>query len=524
MPRTYENNFCFPEFGWLIRIQRYTSLMTAMRPGKVSGNRWRRTVLAVVVMTFATLGSVRLFVGGPSDDGQENTASQDTGVAGRLDNLLPDQPEIVNFAPEPITISVTIERSAPIYSYLRDAGLEQGDARRWSSTIQTAAGIVEFQSGHALTLYKDPGTGDLRGLKYSVNDRVAVSELSYGAGVIRASPELIRYIFRPVAVSFRLTGNFWREARRNDLPPAVVATLESAFKENHPLGLLPRGSDIKLIYQEKVSRDGNTRYVTGLQAAQIQFGSRTLTAVAFRDENGRPRLYDISGRALGAETLRYPLNFEYISSGFNLYRYHPILHQYRPHVGVDLVAHYGTPVKAVADGRVETAGWCGELGRCVRIQHDGGVVSIYGHLSEIQPELHDGAEVQVGQVIGRVGSSGLSTGPHLHYGLEKDGCYVNPLTATIGANHQVSPRMRALFDRFKSEYLAVFNRLPIARNRHWVSRTLPSISGSPAPGITAIVDDDTTAPVHQRTRTHRGMVIETAADGVEVDGRRSLMR
>ncbi len=496
-----------------------------MRRGKVSATRWRRTVLAVVVTVFATLGSIRLFVEGPSDDSQENTSSQNTDVAGRLDYSFPDQPEIVNTAPEPITISVTLDRAAPIYSYLQDAGLARNDAQRWSWLIEQTARVRNFQSGHALTLYKDPGTGDLRGLKYNLDERMAVSELSYGAGVIRVSPEFIRYVFRPVAVSFRLTGDFWREARRNDLPPTVVATLDYAFKDKHPLGALPRGSDIKLIYQEKVSRDGSARYVTGLQAAQIQFGSKTLTAVAFRDENGHPRLYDVNGRVLGAEALRYPLNFQYISSGFNLYRYHPILHQYRPHVGVDLVARYGTPVKAVADGRVETAGWCGELGHCVRILHDGGIVSIYGHLSQISPGLHDGSNVRVGQVIGRVGSSGLSTGPHLHYGLEKDGRYVNPLTATIGANHQVSPRMRALFDRFKSHYVAVFNRLPALGNRLMVSRTLPSISGATAPGVTAIVDRDTETPAHHRSRRHvKAAVIETAAETMAIDGRTSVMR
>jgi murein DD-endopeptidase MepM/ murein hydrolase activator NlpD len=494
-----------------------------MRPGKVSASRWRRTVLAVVVMTFATLGSIRLFVDGPSDDKQE-TASRDTNVAGSFDNFLPDQPEIVKVAPEPITIAVTLDRSAPIFTYLQKAGLEANDAKKWSAAIQTIAAVSDFERGHALYLYKDPGTGDLRGLKYDVNDRIAVSELNYGAGVIRASLELIRYVFRPVAVSFRLGNNFWHDARRNDLPPTVLATLDYAFKDNHPLALLPRGSDIKLIYQEKVSRDGGSRYITGLQAAQIQFGSRTLTAVAFRDENGQPRLYDANGRALGAEALKFPLNFEYISSGFSMYRYHPILHEYRPHAGVDLVARYGTPVKAVADGRVETAGWCGELGRCVRILHDGDLVSIYGHLSQIEQELHEGADVHLGQVIGRVGSSGLSTGPHLHYGLEKDGRYIDPLTATIGANHQVSPRMRALFDRFKAEYLAIFDRLPIVGNRRSVSRVLPSTVADTAPGLTTIADGGAKARDHNQLRRAKAIVIRTAAETMVIDGRRSVMR
>jgi murein DD-endopeptidase MepM/ murein hydrolase activator NlpD len=476
-------------------------------------------------MTFATVGSIRLFLNGSSDDGQGNTATQDTDVAGRLGNFLPNQPGIVTLAPEPITISLTLDRSAPVHSYLLDFGLEQDDAQKWSSAIRNVAGVTDFENGHALTLYKDPATGDLRGLKYNVNDRMAVSELKYGEGVVRASPELIRYVFKPVAVSFRLSGNFWREARRNALPASVVEALDYAFKDMHPLGLLPRGSDIKLIYQEKVSRDANASYVTGLQAAQIRFGSKTLTAMAFRDENGRPRLYDAGGHALGVEALRYPLNFEYISSGFTPYRYHPILHRYRPHVGVDLVARYGTPVQAVADGRVETAGWCGELGRCVRILHENRVVSIYGHLSQIPPDVHDGADVHVGQIIGRVGSSGLSTGPHLHYGLEKDGSYVNPLTATIGPNHQISPHMRALFDRFKSEYLAVFNRLPLSANRRSIHRMPPSIFDTPEPGVTAIAEDHRLIRDSRRsTKRAEAMLVQTRAESAEIDGRTSVMR
>lgn len=520
-----ENYSVLSKIPLLIREQRYNSVITTMGPGKVGARRWRRIVLAVVVMTFATVGSIRLFLNDASHDEQGNTASQDTDVAGRLGNFLPQQPGVVTPAPEPITVSLTLDRSAPVDSYLLDLGLEQGEARKWSSAIRNVVGVADFENGHALTLYEDPATGDLRGLKYNVNDRVAVSELKYGEGVVRASPELIRYVFRPVAVSFRLNGNFWREARCKALPPSVLETLDYAFKGMHPLGLLPRGSDVKLIYQEKVSRDGNASYVTGLQAAQIQFGSKTLTAMAFRDENGRPRFYDAGGHALGAEALRYPLNFEYISSGFTPYRYHPILHRYRSHVGVDLVARYGTPVEAVADGHVETAGWCGELGRCVRILHEDRLVSIYGHLSQIPPDLHDGAEVHVGQIIGRVGSSGLSTGPHLHYGLEKDGAYVNPLTATIGPNHQISPHMRALFDRFKSEYLAVFNRLRLSANRRSIRRTLPSIFDSPEPGVTAI------AETHRQTRDSRrltkraeAMLVETRAETAEIEGRRSVMR
>src|SRR5208337_4842530 len=97
----------------------------------------------------------------------------------------------------------------------------------------------------------------------------------------------------------------------------------------------------------------------------------------------------------------------------------------------------------------------------VRIKHEGGIVSIYGHLSRINDGIVTGRTVRVGEMIGQVGSSGLSTGPHLHYGIEKDGQYVNPLDQHLGVHHQVSPRLRQVFDRFKGEYLEALNRLPL---------------------------------------------------------------
>lgn len=132
---------------------------------------------------------------------------------------------------------------------------------------------------------------------------------------------------------------------------------------------------------------------------------------------------------------------------------------------MDLAADYGTPVKAVADGRVEQAGWAGELGNSVRIDHERGMTSIYGHMQRISPDVHQGSYVHMGQVIGFVGSTGLSTGPHLHFGLEKQGTYVNPLTEKLGVNHQVSPRMVALFDNMKLRYESALAKLPDLGNR-----------------------------------------------------------
>jgi murein DD-endopeptidase MepM/ murein hydrolase activator NlpD len=214
------------------------------------------------------------------------------------------------------------------------------------------------------------------------------------------------------------------------------------------------------------------------------------------------------------------LNFKFISSGFSLSRYHPILHRYRAHEGIDLVARYGTPVKAVADGQIEQAGWCGELGHCVRIRHDGGIVSVYGHLSRISDGIDEGRFVQTGEQIGEVGSSGLSTGPHLHYGIEKDGVYVNPLNQDLGVHHQVSPRLRAVFDGFKREYLAMLNHLPLSGH----SNVAFAAEQAPADVVEPATHSAPVQKVAHQAPTRSSSDVAAAAATTVIDGRASVMR
>jgi murein DD-endopeptidase MepM/ murein hydrolase activator NlpD len=369
-------------------------------------------------------------------------------------------PESAQPAPASIIISTMLDRTAPIESYLREAGMEPGDAHQWASYIQRIIANRYFYSGHPLTLYKDPETGEMRGLKYDVDEKTAMITASLGAGVLKAALRPIEYFIRPIKMTFAVKDNFQRAAAQNGIPKPIVESLQDAFADRHDLNRLAPGSAVKLIYDEKVSRDGSYTLVGGVQAAQIRFGSRTLTAISFRDEHGRPHLYDEQGHALGPQSLKFPLNFQYISSGFTFHRWHPILHEYLPHLGVDLVAKYGQPVKAVADGRVISAGWQGELGNCIRIRHQHEMVSIYGHLSKISPDVRPGSYVHMGQLIGNVGSTGLSTGPHLHFAIQKDGAWVNPLTEKLGENHQVSPRMKAIFDDIKDQYQSALAELP----------------------------------------------------------------
>lgn len=424
------------------------------------GRRWGRlprAITALIVAFLATAAALHLFL----SDTRARQIDTKPVAAGTVEaDPYVEVAESAEPAPPAIVIQTNLDRSASIARYLGEAGLNRDDAKVWAGYFQRVARTGLLRKDHPITVYKDPETGDLRGFKYDIDDRVQISEASLGGGVIKAYQQPIRYVVKPVSVAFAVRDSFRKTAAKNHVPPQVVEALADAFSGRYDLDDAKAGTAVKLIYDERVSHDGAHRLPGDVDAAEIQFGSRTMHAFAFRDEHGMAHLYDEQGQALGPQFLRFPLNFQYISSGFTMHRYHPLLHEYRPHVGVDLAANYGTPVKAIADGRVETAGWCGELGNCIRIEHDNGTTSIYGHLSKISRTVRTGSYAKIGEVIGLVGSTGLSTGPHLHFALEKRGAYVNPLTEKLGVHHEVSPRMQALFQNLRGRYQNALAKLP----------------------------------------------------------------
>ena len=468
-----------------------------------SGGGLPRALIALIVAFLATAAALHLFFG--------HAAPPDADVplvsAGLLDaDIYNEAAESVEAAPPAIAIQTDLERTATIERYLMQAGLDQQDAHAWANYFQGAAQSNLLRKGHPITVYKDAETGSMTGFKYDVDDRVQIFESSLGAGIIKAYRQPIRYSVRPISLAFEVRGNSLRDtAVKQHLPQSIVESLEDAFSSRYDLDHMAAGTAVKLIYEERVSHDGVHRMPGDIEAAEIRHGTHAMKAFAFRDEHGRAHLYDEEGHALGPQFLRFPVNFQYISSPFTLHRYHPILHQYRPHLGVDLAALYGTPVKAIADGRVESAGWCGELGNCIRLDHDNNTVSLYGHLSKIEPNARPGAYIRIGEIIGRVGSTGLSTGPHLHFAIEKRGLNVDPLTQTLGVHHQVSPRMKALFENFKVRYQTALAKLPNLGS-HFAS----AISRKPA--ISALADQYhvTLKPHLAASRHHRGLVSDVA--------------
>jgi murein DD-endopeptidase MepM/ murein hydrolase activator NlpD len=187
------------------------------------------------------------------------------------------------------------------------------------------------------------------------------------------------------------------------------------------------GDAFKVVF-ERFRRDRGPVSLGEVTVAEYVNEGRVLRAILFTPPDGRPGRYDEQGRSLKRFFLRSPLKFEpRVTSGFSMRRMHPVLHTARAHRGVDYAAPPGSPVVSVAPGTVISVTSDSTNGRMVRIRHSSGYETYYLHLSRFAAGLRARARVDQGDVIGYVGSSGLATGPHLHYGLTKNGAFVNPI-------------------------------------------------------------------------------------------------
>lgn len=215
---------------------------------------------------------------------------------------------------------------------------------------------------------------------------------------------------------------------------------------------------------EKQFRDGDAFAGYGpIVAAEFNNAGRRVRAVRFPDADGKPAYYDERGVSMRRFFLASPLKFQpVVTSAFSRNRFHPVLREYRAHLGVDYRAPAGAPVVAVSDGVVVSAGSSGGSGRMVHLRHANGFESEYLHLSAIS--VHAGARVHQGELIGRVGSTGLATGPHLDYRLKKNGAFINPLTA-----HRAMPPA----DPVPAARLVEFKEL---RDRAFAAFSIPAVT------------------------------------------------
>ena len=207
------------------------------------------------------------------------------------------------------------------------------------------------------------------------------------------------------------------------------------------------GDRFKAVVGKLYKGDQFIQYGT-IHAVEYQRGEKIITGIQYKEG-----YYNEKGISLKKAFLKIPLRFTRISSKFSRARLHPILGGLRPHYGVDYAAPPGTPVWAVADGTVTSCGWHNGFGNQVALRHMNGYMTYYGHLSGFGPGIRKGVKVRQKQVIGYVGSTGLSTGPHLDYRLAKDGKFRNPLREAFPAGPPIGKEEMEAFHQKRDEML-----------------------------------------------------------------------
>jgi murein DD-endopeptidase MepM/ murein hydrolase activator NlpD len=212
------------------------------------------------------------------------------------------------------------------------------------------------------------------------------------------------------------------------------------------------GDRFEVLIERLESPEGERRFGRIL-AARVDVAATPSYAFYFEGETGRGGFYDNKGRSLRRAFLRAPLQYRRISSRFGG-RYHPILNRWRSHQGTDYAAAWGTPVRATADGIITFAGREGGYGNLIEIRHANGIRTRYGHLAKFAKGLRVGRRVTQDQTLGFVGSTGLSTGPHLHYEFLVNGRATNPQRKDAGPVQSVPSKLKRVFDTLRTQLLA----------------------------------------------------------------------
>lgn len=255
--------------------------------------------------------------------------------------------------------------------------------------------------------------------------------------------------------SSTIESSLWGAIMRDSLPYSLAAEMEEIYQWTVDFFGIQKGDNFTVIYDEKLI-DSTHVGIGRIWGAKFNHAGKDVYAIPFK-QGDKIQYWEHDGASLRKQLLKAPLKFSRISSGFSYARLHPVHRVYRPHTGVDYAAPKGTPVRAVADGVVTFKGWGGGGGNTLKIKHAGNLVTGYLHLSKFAAGINKGSRVSQGQLIGYVGSTGTSTGPHLDYRIWKNGTPINPLKVPQEPAEPIKKENMAAFEHIRDRIVAELN-------------------------------------------------------------------
>lgn len=251
----------------------------------------------------------------------------------------------------------------------------------------------------------------------------------------------------------KIRTSLWEAMSSQGITPDLINDFTEKFAWQVDFLTEPRAGDtFKVVWEKFITDDGKV-VKSRILAAQYSASGHRYTAVLYNQPGGKDAYFSPDGKLLRRMFLKAPLQYARISSYFTRKRFHPILRIFRPHLGIDYAAPSGTPVSTVADGVVTFAGRKGGFGNYIIVRHVNSYASYYGHLKGYHKGIQAGTRVLQGQVIGYVGSTGLSTGPHLDFRFSQNGRFINFIALKLPETKSITTAQKESFRAGTKDYL-----------------------------------------------------------------------
>ncbi len=339
-----------------------------------------------------------------------------------------------------------LEKGKTFYDILTEYGASPSSIMRIEEKIREYFDPSRARVGQPIDLWMNKHSKEIRKISIILPNEKTLNVFRDGRDFV---PSLVSHprITSRNAVQGEVSGSFYKSAVEKGLPSDIIMEIADTFAWDIDFLVDIRPGDTFDVIFDEYYREGESIGHGRVLAVRFMNQGKPFEAFYFTDSRGRSAYFQRDGKSLRKAFLKSPLSYRRISSYFSLKRFHPILKVYRPHYGVDYAAPTGTPVESVANGRITFLGWKGGYGRYIKIRHNNVYQTGYGHLSRFARGLKKGSRVKQGQVIGYVGSSGLSTGPHLDFSVKKRGHFVDPLKIKSPPAFSLSKKDKNTFDK-----------------------------------------------------------------------------
>ena len=399
--------------------------------------------------------------------------SRETATAAQFASLheeaLRFQQQIVRF-----TESV-VPAGRPFAAFLQGMGLDSPTASRVIAAAQPVFNLRHLRAGNHLAVGRGL-FGDLREVRYTIDPEHVLSIAPQGDD-FHSEIEAIPSRSDTVGVGGEIDDSLFAAVTDAGEKPELAMRLANIFAFDLDFSTDPRAGDtFRVVVEKKTLKSGELVSYGRILAAEYNNGGRSYRAVLFRDASGNEAYFTPEGKSMKKAFLHSPLKFAApITSHFSYHRFHPILKEYRPHLGIDYGAPMGTPVQTIADGKVIFAGPKGGDGNLVKVQHSNGYTTYYMHLSRIL--VRNGQRVQQGQNIGLVGMTGLATGPHLDFRIEQHGDFLNFEKLKLPSSDPIAKKDWNAFAAARDHALA---EMPSLKTGNAVAQNQTTSGGAPA--------------------------------------------